>query len=111
MLQGISKTFYTNGNPEVERKFVDGIRHGTTKIYHDDGSLALEAFYIDDKLQGDVLIYDKRKILRVRDTYINDELVNRIKLDYKGIVESKEELVKSILIQVDWNLKFIMLMH
>ncbi len=94
MLQGISKTFYTNGNVEVERKFVDGRQHGTSRVFHDDKSLALEAFFIDNKLQGDVLIYDKMKTLRVRDTYINDELINRVKLDYTGKVESKEELVK-----------------
>jgi antitoxin component YwqK of YwqJK toxin-antitoxin module len=118
VLQGITKTFYktgelqgdwnyidgspagnfqeriiSSGNVEVERKFVDGRQHGTTRIFHDHKDrIALEAFFIDDKLQGNVKIFDLGGKVRVLDEYINDELLNRVRFDFMGKLESVEKV-------------------
>ena len=71
------------------------LEQGVTRVFHEVGGVALEAFYLDDKLEGEVKIYDIGGSVRVIDNYINGEMINRVRFDFMGKLESEERTDKN----------------
>ena len=55
--QGISKTFYENGQVEYETNYKNQKRDGLEKSYSPTGQLQTEMIYKDGKLEGLSKIY------------------------------------------------------
>lgn len=51
-LNGQRNIYFSNGNVEIEERYVDDVISGPYRVFYEDGSINLEAEYIDGKMQG-----------------------------------------------------------
>src|SRR6478735_2756107 len=77
-LHGSYKSFYPNGNVEMEGKFDDGKRSGIFFEYHENGKLSRKISYVNGLRHGVVEVYDEEGNPVQHARYENNLLVDSI---------------------------------
>ena len=55
---GLSETFYPNGNTEYSCNYKNGKKHGRATNWHRSGQITWERHFKEDQLDGDSICYD-----------------------------------------------------
>lgn len=85
----VRKTYYENGNVEVEYSVLDGQYHGETKFYYNDGTLKSIVNYLHGKEDGEYKTYHPNGILKMVSFY--DE---GVKVDTTKIFDEEKRLIE-----------------
>lgn len=60
-INGIAKSYYSNGQVKVIANFISGTKQGASKEYDEDGNLTAEYNYLNGEVNGAYNIYEKGK--------------------------------------------------
>ena len=100
--EGVSKTFYPEGDIAEMTNWKDGVRTGAWEQYFKDGKLKLKCTYVDDQKDGPFRTYYTSGKIRVNGQYIKGITDGTwLYISEKGEVEKKEYYKKGLLIKTE----------
>jgi antitoxin component YwqK of YwqJK toxin-antitoxin module len=76
---GLIKTWYKNGQLELERNYTDGELNGLLKVWYENGQLKSEVNYKDDKFDGLTKTWYENGQLEFERNYTDGELNGLLK--------------------------------
>lgn len=92
LLEGVKRTYHSNGALELEEQYVNGMRTGELRRYVANGTMKISQTYRDDRLDGEERIYSDDGKLQEVNTYRNGEKIRIKRYDDKGnLVEELDE--------------------
>lgn len=84
LLEGKSVVYYPNGSLHSEKEFKKGKLNGVFRAWDEEGALFFEIEYKDDTQHGFDKIYRKNGVIEYEDTYSNGVLMKRKTFDDFG---------------------------
>lgn len=90
-LNGLQKTYFTNGNLAEKTSYVNGEKHGESCIYADNGQITKHLNYRDGELHGSAVYYTPKGEKIIEGTYVEGKKTGLWKYFSDGKLEREEE--------------------
>ena len=90
-LNGMQKTYFTNGNLAEETNYVNGEKDGSSKIYSENGKVTKKLNYKNGELHGSAIYYTPTGELLIEGNYSEGRKTGKWKYYEDGILDREEE--------------------
>lgn len=90
-LNGLQKTYYTNGQLAEETNYVAGEKHGASSIYADNGTVTKQLNYINGELHGSATYFTPKGVKTIEGTYTEGRKSGKWKYYTDGQLEREED--------------------
>jgi antitoxin component YwqK of YwqJK toxin-antitoxin module len=90
-LNGLQKTYFTNGRLAEKTEYKDGLKHGSSEIYTDKGQITKDLHYKNGELHGKATYYNDKGEKLIEGTYIEGKKTGNWKYFSEGKLEREED--------------------
>jgi len=90
-LNGLQKTYFTNGKLAEKTSYVDGLKDGQSLIYADNGEITKDLYYQKGELHGPALYYNPKGVKLMEGVYTNGRKSGNWKYYSNGKLEKEQD--------------------